>query len=266
MPIPAHTKLTAVPGMLAANIKTYNDTHAGYNRQYANYIAARNDGIAVAGSLGAWIASNGATPIQALLNAFGMNAHNSRLVPHDAFQGVLSRLNPLTVNWVAGLALPLGVPPPNLVNAATGETLSAELRFLYNVFAAGGSVTNSGGYVAASKTMHCLFPKLAPIIDGKHTGIAYYNIDSATYDQPLGLDSWARWVGEPIHGKVNPSPRGAGRKGWQWHQFMAAVGVNQHIYELWQVANRSPGLQAFLALDPTPGTNGITRIIDKGLW
>ncbi|MGA2026708.1 MAG: hypothetical protein ABSH17_06510 [Syntrophobacteraceae bacterium] len=106
MPIPAHTKLTAVPGMLAANIKTYNYTYAGYNRRYANYIAARNDGIAVAGSLGAWIAGNGATPIQALLNAFGMNAHNSGLVPRDAFQGVLSRLNPLTVNWVATISSP----------------------------------------------------------------------------------------------------------------------------------------------------------------
>ena len=95
MPIPAHTKLTAVPGMLAANIKTYNDTHAGYNRPYANHIAARNDGTADAGSLsGAWIAGNGATPIQTLLKAFGMNARTSRLVAHNAFQGVLSDLNP----------------------------------------------------------------------------------------------------------------------------------------------------------------------------
>jgi hypothetical protein len=47
---------------------------------------------------------------------------------------------------------------------------------------------------------------------------------------------------------------------------MAAIGVNQHIYELWQVVNRNPGLQAFLALDPTPGANGIPRIIDKSLW
>jgi hypothetical protein len=81
-----------------------------------------------------------------------MNAHNSRLVPHDAFQGVLSDLNPAIVNWIAGLALPLGVPPPNLLNAATGETLSAELRLLYDRFAKPGAVTNSGGYVAASKT------------------------------------------------------------------------------------------------------------------
>jgi len=253
--------------MLAGNIATYNDTYgADYNGPYAEYIAARNAGIAVAGSLGDWIAGEGAFQIQTLLITLGMNARDSRLVPHATFKGVLSGLKPMIVDWVAGLALPLGVPPPNLVNVATAETLSAELRLLYDLLAAPGSVTNSGGYVAASKTMHCLFPKLAPMIDGRHTGISYYNIDRATYAPPLGLGSWARWVGAPIDGVANPSPRGAGRNGWQWHQFMAAIGVNQHIYELWQVANGNPGLQAFLALDPTSGANGIPRIIDKGLW
>jgi hypothetical protein len=269
MPIPVGTQLAAIPGMLAANIAAYNASdanRAGYNRPYDNYFAARNAGIAAAGSLGAWIAGHGATAIQTLLIAFGMNARNSQLVPHAAFQGVLSAVNPAIVNWVAGIALPLGVPPPNLVNAATGATLSAELQLIYNALATPGSVTNRGGYVAASKTMHCLFPELAPMIDGAHTGISYYNIDRPTYAPPLGLGNWARWVGVPIHGVANPSPRGAGRNAWQWHQFMAAIGVNQHIYELWQMANRNPGLQAFLALDPTPGTTGIPRIIDKSLW
>ncbi len=267
MPIPAGTKLTELLGILAVNIATYNEVHeARYNRPYANYIDARNAGIEAAGGLSAWIAIDGATAIQTLLIAFGMNARNSQLVAHVTLQRVLSVLSPAIINWVGGLALPLGVPPPNLVNPATGETLSAELRFLYDLLAAPGSVTNSGGYVAASKTMHCLFPQLAPMIDGKHAGISYYNIDRATYSPPLGLGDWARWVGTPIDGVSNPSPRGAGRSGWHWHQFMAAVGVNQRIYELWQAANNGPGLQAFLALDPTPGTNGIPRIIDKSLW
>lgn len=114
--------------------------------------------------------------------------------------------------------------------------------------------------------MHCLFPELAPIIDGRHTGISYYNIDRATYVPPLGIDRWEKWVGEPLGTVVNPSPRGAGRNGWRWQQFLAAMGVNQHIYELWQVANGKPGAQAFLALDPTPGASAILRIIDKGFW
>jgi hypothetical protein len=266
MPIRKGTKLAEVPVVLAARIANYNDAHEAYNRNYANYIAARNAGIASAGSLDAWIARDGATPIQILLDAFGMNARNSQIVPNAEFQNILSGLNPVMVNWIAGLALPLCVPPANLVNAATGQTLSDELGLLYAHLAAPGKVTISGGYVAASKTMHCLFPQLAPMIDGTHTGISYYYIDRATYHPPLGLRSWDEWVGTSIDGVANPSPRGEGRKLWQWRQFMAAVGINQHIYELWQAANGSPGLQAFLLLDPTPGTYGIPRIIDKCLW
>jgi hypothetical protein len=166
VPIPNGTKLAEVPAMLAANVARYNATvGATYNPPYTDYVATRNAGIAAAGSLSAWLAG-GAAPIQMLLDAFGMNAQKSRLVPLARFQGILSGLPSAGVNWVAGLTLPLEVPPPRLVNAATGHTLSAELHLLYDSFARPNSVTDSGGYVAASKTMHCLFPELAPIIDG----------------------------------------------------------------------------------------------------
>jgi hypothetical protein len=268
MPIREDTQLAAIPGMLAANIAAYNRATkaAAYNHAYKNYITARNTGIAAAGSLVAWIAGGGAAAIQTLLIAFDMNVRKSQLVSHPAFQGALSAINPAIINWVAGISLPLGMPPPNFVNPVTGATLCAELQLIYNALARPGSVTISGGYVAASKTMHCLFPELAPMIDGTHTGISYYNIDRTTYAPPLCLGDWAAWVGAPIPGVANPSPRGAGRNAWQWPQFMAALGVNQHIYELWQAANGNRGLQAFLAIDPTPGTTGIPRIIDKSLW
>jgi len=50
----------------------------------------------------------------------------------------------------------------SLINGVTGETLSAELKLPYNHFEAPGSVTQSDGFVAASKTMHFLFPQPAP--------------------------------------------------------------------------------------------------------
>ncbi len=267
MPIPSETKLAAIPGMIAEKIATYNKIHGSkYNNPYAEFIAAREAGIEMTGNLSNWIAKNGTLQIRSLLVAFGMNARNSQLVPDAILKDVLSSLNPIIVNWIANMALPLDVPPPNLVNPYTKQTLSDELGLIYNLLSAPGSISDSGGYVAASKTMHCLFPKLVPIIDGTHTGISYYSINRATYVPPLSLGSWEKWVGMPIIGVANPSPRGAGRNGWQWHQFMAAIGVNQHIYELWQAANRNIGLQAFMDLDPTPGTSGIPRIIDKGLW
>jgi hypothetical protein len=35
--------------------------------------------------------------------------------------------------------------------------------------------------------MHCLFPDLAPMIDGRHSGISYYNIVRRSYAPPLAL-------------------------------------------------------------------------------
>lgn len=266
MPIPKSTQLTSIPSMLAVNVEAYNQNKADYNRSYNDYIAARNRGIETLGSLGSWVAGDGGIAIQALLSAFGMNVRNSRLVNPAEFQEILSGFNPAILNWIASIALPLSVPPPRVVNTAIDVSLSAELKRIYNVLAKPGSVNSSGGFVIASKTMHCLFPELAPMIDGQHTGISYFHIDRITYAPPLGFDDWASWVGESIHRVVNPSPRGGGRNAWHWHQFMAAVGVNQHIYELWQKSNENPGLQAFLALDRTPGTTGIPRIVDKSLW
>jgi hypothetical protein len=270
MPIPKGTQLTAIQGMLAANISAYNSPGTyteGYNHDYNRYVVGRAAGISAAESPAAWIAnSEAASSIRALLKRFGMNARNSELVALHALQGTLAAISPETINWVFGISLPLDMPPQALMNPATGATLSAELAGIYEALATPGSITISGGYVAASKAIHCLFPELAPMIDGQHTGISYYNIDRATYTPPLRLDSWERWVGAPIEGVPNPSPRGAGRKLWGWQQFMAAIGINQHIYELWQAVNGNPGYSAFLALDPTPGTTGIPRIIDKGLW
>jgi hypothetical protein len=266
MPIPKRTELAEVPSMLPSRIAQYNQTGTIYNLRYAEYIDTRSAGIASAGSLSAWLAENGAAPIQKLLIAFGMNARNSQLIPHAEFQRTLSSLNSVIVNWVGGLALPFDVAPSKLVHAVTGETLAAELGLLYQVFARPRSVTNSGGYVAASKTLHCLFPKLTPMIDGKHSGMSYCNIYRASYTPPLGIATWPEWIGRPINGVANPSPQGAGRALWRSQQFLAAIGVNQHIYELWQMANGNPGLRAFLALDPTQGTTGIPRVVDKALW
>jgi hypothetical protein len=108
MPIPNGTKLAEVPPMLAANIARYNAREeAAYNPPYADYIATRNAGIAAAGGLSAWLAGNGAAPIQMLLNAFGMYLQKSRLVPLARFQGTLSGMSSAIVDCVAGLTLPL---------------------------------------------------------------------------------------------------------------------------------------------------------------
>ncbi len=269
MPIPSGTRLCEIVKMLPERIGAYNEgaRTAAYNDEYNNYIVARKLGIEAAGSLAAWVnTGRAAEPIRTFLRSFGMNTQGSRVVDLAAFQKTLVGMNPEAINWTSRISLPLSVSPSNLLNPVSGRTLSIEIGAMYSALAAPGAVTNSGGYVAASKAMHCLFPELTPMIDGRHSGISYYNIARETYAPPLGIVEWAGWLGAPINGVPNPSPRGQGRDLWEWKRFVLAMGINQHIYELWQVANGRPGLAAFLAVDPSDGTTGIPRIVDKGLW
>lgn len=269
MPLLAGIEIKAIPDLIPQRITAYNQgpDGPGYNNAYNQYIAKRNAGIFAAGSLSAWLATGNAVgPIRELLIAYGMNARNSQLVAPTAFQTVIESLSHASLDWINGFALPLPMAPVAMINPQTGLSLSNELTNIYNTLSAPGSVTVSGGFVAASKATHCIFPNLAPMIDGKHTGISYYNIARATYTPPLGIINWDRWIGHQISGIPNPSPRGAGRRSWSADQFLAAIGMNQHIYEIWDLSNGNPGLQAFLALDAVHGTAGIPRIIDKVLW
>ena len=268
MPIPPDTTLNAIPAMFPGKIAIYNASGtrtADYNLTYHHYILCRTGEIAASGSLSAWTKS-AVTPIQSLLASFGMNARNSVLVPSTAFQAALGALHAPTLDWISTLSLPLPAPPPAIINPGTGESLAVNLHAIYDSLAVPGAVTASGGYVAASKALHCLFPNLAPMIDGKHSGLSYYHIARATYTAPIGLANWAVWVGAPLPGIPNPSPQGAGRLAWDWTRFVAAIGINQHIYELWQRNHGNSGLPTFLALDPAAGTTGVPRIIDKVLW
>ena len=270
MPIVQNTPLNALPALLPIAVAAYNapgTRTANYNVTYSAFINARCAGIAAHGNVHGWIANgNACASIHTLLAAFGMNVQASRLVPLPVLANTLTNLPAISVGWIQTLALPLNQAPCNILNPNTGQSLAAEVSTLFNTLSAPGAVTVSGGFVAASKTLHCLFPNLAPMIDGRHSGLSYFHIQQNTYAPPLGLNNWANWFGIPLPGVPNPSPRGAGRRNWDAARFMAAMGVNQHIYELWQQQNGIPGLQTFLAVDPVLGTNGIPRIIDKLLW
>lgn len=269
MPIDQNTPLHNLAAIIPGRVAAYNapgSRTANYNDTYNEFIEARQIGVATHGGVHGWLVhGNAAASIHALLAAFGMNAQRSVLMPLPVLGRTLQNLLPASVQWIEGFALPIPAPC-NTVNPTTGQSLSIELGILYASLFAPGAVTVSGGFVAASKTLHCLFPNLAPMIDGRHSGLSYFHILQNTYLPPLGLNNWAGWLGVPLPGVPNPSPRGAGRNSWDAARFMAAIGVNQHIYELWQRQNGNPGLQAFLALDPAIGTSGIPRVIDKLLW
>ena len=125
-----------IPTQIPANINAYNVGPDGpaYNNAYHEYIMERDAGIAAAGSLSAWLADGNAVgPIQALLAAYGMNARKSHLVAHGAFQAIIDCLNPISLDWINGFALPLPMAPAALVNPNTDLSLSDELTNIYNV-------------------------------------------------------------------------------------------------------------------------------------
>lgn len=269
MPIPNNSALERVANSIANNISHYNTGNSGprYNRVYRDYIDARNAGIASFRTLSGWIANRGAeSAIRELLIAYGMDARKSQMISTADFHVSLRGLPAASIDWIMNQALPLCVSPARSKNPVTGNTLAVELSTLYNTLKTPGAVTKSGGYVAASKTMHCLFPDLVPMIDGTHTGISYYHITRETYCPPLCFVNWTAWIGHSIRGVPNPSPRGYGRYSWGADQFLAAIGLSQHLFEIWDANNGNAGISGFLRLDPTPGTTGIPRIVDKGLW
>jgi hypothetical protein len=270
VPIQKNTPLALLPALISNKIQDYNLTGSrtsAYNKTYENFIIARQQGIKMHLSIGKWVQlGSTATTIHRLLESFGMNSQRSELVTSSILHKTLSNLPSATLNWIQNFKLPLSIPPCKITNTSKNTNLSIELDYLFTTLSAPGAVTKSGGYVAASKTLHCLFPELAPMIDGRHTGTSYFHIDRASYTPPLGLTKWEDWNGSPLHGVANPSPKGAGRSNWDSARFIAAIGVNQHIFELWKNVNTSRCTVDFLALDPTPGTTGLPRVIDKLLW
>ena len=269
MPLPRNVGINEIPSLVASKIQKYNNSPKGavYNNDYAIYISLREKGIKEIGSLSGWASSGKAIkPIQDLLIAYGMNARESQIVSPLVFQSALSDIGNTSLDWVSNFELPLTKSPALLINPVSGLSLSEELTEIYNMLSTPNVVTVSGGFVASSKTMHCLFPNLSPMIDGTHSGISYYNISRFTYKPPSICKDWEEWIGHSISHVLNPSPRGAGRNSWRADQFLASIGVNQHIYELWQTYNGELGFTAFLALDQNRGTTGIPRIIDKVLW
>lgn len=271
MPIPKNTQLASLPEIFSEKILSFNtlgDRTPQYNNQYDQYINEREKGVAEnSGSLYAWLQTQeGASAIRKLLLNFGMNVQRSKLVSEEKFNETLTNLKYPSIDWIQNIELPLTNAPFEMINPISGKDLAFELRELFNYFSTPGFITKSGGFVAASKTLHCLFPKLAPMIDGKHTGTSYYHIDRETYTPPLQYTKWVEWLGEEFSKVVNPSPKGNGRHSWDATRFLIAIGINQHIYELWMRANKTLNKADFLKQDPTSGTTGIPRVIDKVLW
>jgi hypothetical protein len=262
MPLPPGITRTAIVNSIQSRIISYNRTNFGYNNAYSSFLNKRNAGIIKYGGLENWLSSPSATNcIMDLLNAFGMNARNSKLKqPSDFLKNLLNLPKNVNLAILSDVKIPTG----GLSNKISDTTPEKELRALFDYCEEVGKFSESGGYVIGSKVCHCILPDLCPMLDGTHIAISLSHIVQSEYLPPY--DNWISYLGHEAISPVNPSPQGAGRYYWDSHRFIQAIGFIERIYWDWQIANNIPGRDTFLNLDPIRGTSGVPRVIDKVLW
>lgn len=240
----------------------YNRDHDDYNRAYASFTGERASDIAAHKDIEGWLTSDEAGPcIRKLMVDFGMNSQGSKLESPEKFtagvQGIPEAVN---IKILSSVKIPAGT----LNTPVDRTTVEAEICALFDYCASRGRFSISGGFVIGSKTSHCIFPELCPMLDGRHIAISLYNVDRGEYLPPG--NNWRSYLGRDKRTPINPSPQGDGRYNWDCYRYTQAIAFFERIYSDWQDAYGNPGLAKFMSLDPDTGTTGVPRIIDKVLW
>ncbi len=247
-------------------INNYNSGRngSGFNDAYAFFMQSRTAGLADHnGSLQKWLVTQeAAEPIWALLDCYGMNVRGSKLLESGQIHTTLQSLvTVVSIDEIAHFRIPTGGLNQVL---PSGTTLAVSLGTLFEYMRLPNRITVSGGFVGASKALHCILPELVPMLDRTHIALSLYEMCRSDYLPPGG--SWHRYLGFPAPNTPNPSPRGAGAQIWRSSQLLCAIGFYERIYEEWQTQNGQLGLEAFLTLDSSRGTTGVPRVVDKIMW
>jgi hypothetical protein len=254
MPVPKGITRDEIVASIPSRIAEYNLTNTEYNKTYATFSAERTSGISQQGGIERWLSSEAATPcIMKLLKKFGMDFRGSNLVSSEKFTSNVKGIPKDVIRVISDFKIPTG-----------GLKVEKEIRVLFEYCSSPGIFSESGGFVIGSKVAHCILPELCPMLDTTHIAISLYNVATGEYLPPK--DDWFSYLNREEKMVVNPSPRGAGRNSWDSKRFTQAIAFYERIYCDWQLVNGNPGYEAFLKLDPTVGTTGVSRILDKVLW
>ncbi len=258
MPLPESTTRQDIIKNIPTRIAAYNSS-TSYNSLYLRYITERETGINSSGSLEKWLVTpETADLIHAFMNDFGMRSYQLTL-PVVYTRKLFELSVGVDIEGLSRFTLDQGPLATQIGNS----TVAQELGKLFDFCSKWRHFSESGGIVIGSKVAHAILPQLCPMIDINHTAISLYNVAPGEY---LTLSSWDEYLGYTPRGKINPSPRGGGCKRWRKDQFLCAIGFYAQIYHDWQKANGHPGMAAFLSQDPTQGTTGIPRLLDKVFW
>ena len=148
----------------------------------------------------------------------------------------------------------------NLLQLIGEKPLAEWISALLSDFCRSNAITQSGGIVAASKTMHFLLPDLFIMIDGTHISPALNRI---TDYQPHLNDgkTWYEILPNFDGTQLNPKTTTAWKK---TNQYLAALIYYKRILYDW-CQHYQKTTEDFLQIDAKNQVT-VSRIIDKALW
>lgn len=194
--------------------------------------------------------------LRTILRYFGMNQRGSILTPHNILKETLTQVGRY-FNMLRQAKVTLeSLDPDDEIN---NEKVSAIIQKIYEPFSFSNKLSQSGGIVVASKTMHMIMPKLFIIIDGRIMKVLHSISD---YHPHINDGSWYDIIPKYYGYKLNPYPL---RYNWDYfNRYFAALFYYKRIILEWCQENNSD-LQSFMELD-TESISFPSRVIDKALW
>lgn len=262
MPVPKGTLTSYIVKNIQHLVEKYNRDYGHYNRDYNFFLKQRTHLFAsIDRSFNNLLHDlRFSDQLRNILDSFGMNTRHSKLVSSQRFLDTMSQIG-FEFDLLESEQIRLHTL--DLHQIIHDQTVFLIIKKIFNLFKKPGNLTESGGFVIASKTMHFIMPELFIMLDGQHIAVSLYNI----YDYHPHPDDGANWF-ETIPNysglKPNPSPRGEGRKSWDYERYSIALMYYKRIFQEWcQHANSN--IENFLDID-SQNVSTVKRIIDKALW
>ena len=194
--------------------------------------------------------------LRKVLKKFGMNQRRSILTPFDTFRETLvDAANCFNALSQAKVTLET-LSSDQEIN---GNKVNAVIQKIYDSFSLSNRLSQSGGIVIASKTMHMIMPELFTMVDSRVMKILHKIYD---YHPHINDGSWYDVIPEYNGYKLNPYPL---TYNWDYFiRYFATLFYYKRIILEWCSENDAD-IQKFIELDPE-SRSFPSRIIDKALW
>lgn len=262
MPISRGTVTTDIVKNLPYLVSKYNRCEQLFVQVYNRFMRERNHLLELHNGIFRTLLNDPifGNYLRGILVDFGLDARGSKLVSP---QRILETISGCGSESDRLKSANISLHTLNLHQTIENQTVGSIIVRIFDFFAKPYRITESGGFVAASKTMHFIMPELFIILDGQHIAISLYNISDYN-PHPEDGRSWADVVPNYSGNKPNPSPRGNGRKSWDAERCVIGLMYYKRIIREWCQRNYSD-IKGFLEID-SENASTASRIIDKALW